>query len=334
MGRSLFVCFVFVLTHVVAPAHAKPPEPPGIATEIPSAPPRPFTVVMEDGLADQGIDLVMLCPAHLHGKPPEAMTKWLGLRAQQPDDRTAAVWICRQNQLQTIAAYADHADCLIVNPITEISRRPPPADAALWPGADHPVLNRLRLLRKAGGQTRLLACIDLAGEKNRFSGRKASADEIRWQVLAVIGGNFQGLVWRGEPHQRRHFEQFERHIAQHAAQLLAARPVDWAIPPDHDFVSVLASKAKTFIVVINPQYMKSIRPGRPVRLPLERPASSGRIELHLPDSLTPSHATTLTGQPIELTTTGNRVNVQYRYHGPGQMIIVHTAAATDDSAAP
>ena len=282
---------------------------------------------MENRLADQGIDLAMLCPAHLHGKPPEAMAKWLGLRAEQPDDRTAAVWICRQNQLQTLATCADHADCIIVNPITEISRRPPPADAALWPGADHPVLNRLRHLRMAGCQTRLLACIDLAGEKNRFNGRTASADEIHWQVLAVIGGNFQGLVWRGEPDQRRHFEQFEKHIAQHTAELTAAHLVNWAKPPERSFVSVLASKAKVFIVLLNPQYMKSVRPGRPVQLPLERPTSSGRIELHLPDTVTPSHATTLAGQSIELTATGDRLNVQYQYHGPGQMIIVHTVAA-------
>jgi len=300
-----------------------------------------FMIVPEAQAQSSAFGMLMVCPAHAHGSLAEAEKK-LKFLLEQKLDQPATIWVCRANPGETILRFGPLVDRIIVNPTVTGLSIAQTTGGPFWAGAKHPVLVGLCELRRTAGDRQLLACVDLNGEPTLFRGRKPTFDEIEWQVLAAVGGGYEGLVWRGDPDSAPsagRLKQLCTNLRTQAADVAGARPVAWAQASGGDLFSAVCSESKLFLVVLSAEYL-DVRGRRasesPVPLPLESPEHAGEILLAPPPEVEILSASTLSGKPVSLTRQGDRTSLQYRFRGGGDLIIctMEKRTRTRDSAAP
>lgn len=266
----------------------------------------------------------MVCPAHRHGTPRQAYEKLTRDLRNRPADQLSSIWICRMNQEETLVRFLPLVDQIFINPFAYTSEEGPAEGQRIWPGFDHPVINNIRRIRSKAGRKRLIASVNLKGDPNLFHRRKPDFEEIRWMVYAVIGANFQGLGWRGNPSTvpwAERLSRLEDNLKRYQTDLGAARPVAWCKALDNQPISAIASDRTLFVVLLNPEYMRVVPHGKSPPLPLDGNAREVRIGLLPPPELTVEAARTLSGLPLLLAGHRNNPQVACRLTGAGKILV-------------
>lgn len=320
---------------------------PGSAATVPATGPSPatnarsigdFVVVREWETKTPAFGILMICPTHDHGTPQEAEAKLRRLREQLSPENvaTSTVWVCRINAAEGLRRFTPIVERAIVNPFVELSSAKPVSGDVIWPGIDQPLLNQCRAYRHAIGKRRALACIDLGGEDSLFGKRSQSFEETEWQVLAVVGADYKGLVWRdpaGESTRPR-LLKLEADIRAEAAGLGAATPVDWGRSSGGQPVATLLSGDRLYVVVLNPAYMRVVQraQGRVIDFPLDHPVAEGDVELSLPGGVSLTNVATLSGKPVLLSPpAGAATRFRFQVRGGGEMFVCRLTGRPDAS---
>jgi len=281
----------------------------------------PFLFTTEAEITSEAAGMVMVCPAHAHGTPEEALAKLRKILENRPKEEISAIWVCRSNQLETLKMFAPEVDRVVINTFCLTSKQGPDPNDLIWPRWDHPLINHLRQSRKFAGEVELIACIDLSGESSFFAKRSAALEEIIWMVYAVVGANFQGIAWRGSISGMDKIKELEVNLAKHTRDLGAARPVGWAKGPDNLRFSTIASSKYLFVVLLHPDFMKVSGKDQKIILPLEMKPCQGSIILQPPPSIKIRTGKYLSGIPLQLTSDEDHIQVPFVFRGGGEILI-------------
>lgn len=284
-----------------------------------------FAIISESAVYAKSSGMLMICPAHNHGTPEEAMAKLKGLLHECPEDQNPTVWVCRANQIQTLAMFAPVVDQVVINPFVVFEEVGPEKNDDIWPKYNHPIINQIRQIRKVtGNDKRVLACVDLRGEPKHFSERQASFEEVQWMIFSLIGARYDGVVWRARkgnlPWQGR-LRRLEDNLQSCAASLGAARAVGWAKEAEGKPISTLASKDHLYICLLNQNYMQIVEGKDTIRLPLDPQRPKFDIVLSPPAGTHVVSGRTLSGVPLALEQAENTTTVNHRLSGGGEMLI-------------
>jgi len=205
----------------------------------------------------------------------------------------------------------------------------------MWPKAKHPVIMRLKHVRRAAKDVDTHAIIQTAFllSTNPIRSRKASIEELRWMTYGVIGANYQGIIWRPgvgiifETDPPYDVRTLEPEILQYASELGQAHPVSqWIKKSEGDDILVSAIRSKEdcnqrlFVIVLNPNYLQEV--DGEWMSPTDPPVLQGSIRLMLPIEITASNAKSLVdGEPIEV----KDGSFEYRFKGSGQIVVLDIA---------
>jgi len=246
----------------------------------------------------------------------------------QPKRFNVTVIICRGPQEQAIKDFWDVSDqyifeALFLQPEWSL----PPKDTLIWPSFDHPMINYVRKIRMAtSGKTALVSvpmtCREVWGVPRE---RPELFDELKWMTMAVIGANYQGVLWghvRREEQWSQMVQELTNQLKTHAADLGAATPVDWVKAPEGQPVSALASDRKLFIALLNTDYMKVSADKKRISGALNPGRRQGELKLSLPAGVTAEGAARLDGLPVEITQDVDGLTCAYDFTAGGEMIIV------------
>ena len=159
-------------------------------------------------------------------------------------------------------------------------------------------------------------------------------DELRWMTMAVIGADYDGILWghfRCEEEWSNMLNTLTGQFKSHAADLALATLVDWVKAPKGQPVSALASDKKLFITLLNTDYMIISQDKKEIVGALNPGRCQGKLTLNLPSGVSVETATTLDGSPVILTQTKDGITCPYDFASGGEMIIVSiTREGTED----
>lgn len=291
-----------------------------------------FWILTEKEVHADGVSLTMMCPAHKFGPPDEGYRQLQGILKDWPPGRLSSIWVCRLDQTNSLRRFAPLVDQVFINPFCHAGEQPDeemgPSAGSPWPGVDHPVVNKLRQIRTLAPGKRLIACVDLDGEPSIFGrNRHACLNEVEWMVLAVIGANFQGLVWRrdraGIPWSYR-LDCLVQNLACFREDLGKASPsADTQANGGPCHVSVMTSESLLFLVLLHPEYMRLDQQSK-VRLPVDPKVQAGEVTLTFPKGVAiEPEGTTVRGKRLSPRVEGERVIVPYCFSGGGEMLILN-----------
>lgn len=273
------------------------------------------------------------CPAHMHGTADEAFEKLQGLLKEWPKNKPSTVWVCRANMLSTLERFAPAVDQVTINPFVHLDDESPEESALSWPGADHPVLNNLRTTREVAGETRTIAWLDLRGEPRYFDRRQAAFEEVEWMTVALVGANYQGIIWRHDAYQpgslgwEAQLRQLEAGLSGEADGLGTARPVDWITGSPGELLSAVAAHDRLYVCMLNPDYMQALPDGDGFRFPLESEARRVDVALALPEGVDVVNARYLRGGDVPVEHHGDQVSLSARLRGGGEIVVVEIVRA-------
>jgi len=271
--------------------------------------------------------MVMVCPSHKHGTTDQAFAKLQQLIADRPSSAVNTIWVCRTEQMVTLRHFAPIVDQVFVNPFVYRSDSAPPADSAVWSGLDHPVINGLRDIRMAAPNTRLIACVDLAGEDKLFGKARPGFDEVAWMTYAVIGAGFQGIVLRGMKHGNLQngapFQDLIPALGTVAGELGRATPVKWAVgSPADQPVAILLSERKLFIVAIRPSFLHGTRHRRASFPDTGQPVAT-TVAISPPEGINIHSPRVLSGLPFVAARVPNGdISLPLRFSGAGTILVL------------
>jgi hypothetical protein len=254
----------------------------------------------------------------------------------QPKRSRVTVIICRGAQEQMIKDFWDVSDQYIFEALFRKPEwSPPPKDTLIWPGFDHPMINYVRKIRMASSDKKAIVSVPMTCREVWGVPRERPElfDELKWMTMAVIGANYQGILWghvRREEEWNQMVQELTSQLKPHAADLGAATPVDWVKAPEGQPVSALASDRKLFITLLNTDYMKVNADRTRISGALNPGRRQGRLKLSLPAGFTADAAATLDGLPVEITQDMDGLTCAYDFTAGGEMIIV-TIKRSDSS---
>lgn len=258
-------------------------------------------------------------------KPMEEVVE--SIKAQ--DDRPhVAVIICRGNQERPIKDYWDVADEFIFEALfLQPDWNAPPSDTLLWPGYDHPMINYLRKIRNVTYGKHVIVSVPMTSRELWGVPRERPElfDELRWMAMAVIGADYQGMLWghvRREPQWNEMLRELTAQIEAHASDLGAAEPVGWVKAPDGQPVSALASENKLFITLLNTDYMKVSEDKQRISGALNPGRCRGTLAIDLPAGISADSAATLNDSPVTIERTDKGLICPYDFAAGGEMIVV------------
>jgi hypothetical protein len=191
-----------------------------------------------------------------------------------------------------------------------------------------------------------VACINLDGEAYLFKGRRPCFEEIKWMVLAAVGANYQGVVWRGQTRGTPFEGQLGRLVEGlrgYGEDLGQARAVGW-VRADRGPASAVCTEKRLFVVVLDGTYLRPLRRTRSVpppktsvsrkgvALPMDvqlldgelafpLPAREVGLTLLLPEGRTIESGRTLSGVPVDVTRQGKGLRVNCKVRGAGELLI-------------
>ena len=284
-----------------------------------------FLIVPESQTYADSFGMVMICPAHAHGTPDEAMAKLKKILETFPSNQVSTIWVCRADQTNTLRKFAPVVDRIVVNTFALTSNLGPKKGDPIWPKFDHPFLNHIRELRNIAGKKNLLGCIDVAGESGYFKDRSISFEEIEWMVYALVGANYQGIVWRGNLDSLswgNRLHQLESSLGQYSDTLGVAEVVNWVTTSTKQPISALITKNYLFIVLLNTEHLKLSEITKRVVLPLDTPDCRGSLSIQLPKGIRIISGKTLSGLPVKITHQDKSIQIPYHYRGGGEIIVL------------
>ena len=272
-------------------------------------------------------NITMICPAHAHGTPEEAMQKLQEMLKDRPADQISSVWVCRANQMATLKMFAPVVDRVYINPFVLTSNYIPEPNDLIWPGFDHSFINTIRVIRSGAGSANLVACLDLRGEPTHFRKRRACFAEIQWMIYAVIGANFQGITWRAKanPAWADHLQRLEDNLKKYSEDLGAAHPVNWIAKNSQNPATAICAKEKLFICLLRSDYLRKTENGKDVPLPLNDTTQKGTVIIRAPKGVSVLSGQTLSGRSVSLEHQQGFVQVEYRFTGGGDMLVLPIA---------
>jgi hypothetical protein len=270
---------------------------------------------------------LMICPAHAYGTPQDA-EKFLKEKLSGFNGETSSIVICRAMQDETLKQFAPLVDRVVLNPFVSAGKREADAAESVWPGLDHPVLNKLRELRRIGGDKSLIAILNVDGEKWLHGNRAPSFEEVEWEACAVAGARFQGIAWRpqrGDLYEGR-LNLLHAALQRHGTALAKARPVPWVACQDRNQpVTALYAPGRLFIVLLNPQYMSFEATGSgangPVQVALDPQPRAVELHISLPPGAQLRRASTLSSRTVRPHAESGSVSVRARLTGGGEIIV-------------
>jgi len=233
----------------------------------------------------------------------------------------STIWICRLNQLHTLRQFAPLVDRVVINPFVVKSQTGPKYGDSIWLNFDHPFINNIRQIRQNSDNKKLLGCIDLRGEPSYFGERRASLEEIKWMLYALVGGNFQGIVYRQSVPWPNRIRQLAAGLKKYADDLGQTQSVRWLTASQGQPVSAIKSPQMLFVVLLNPEYMKFSQDGRNIILPLESPKCQGLLELRPPENTDIISASTISGRSLALEHNDEGFRVKFNFVGSGEILI-------------
>ncbi len=304
--------------------------------------PRPFTLPFlirpEAWFSSPEQGMLMLCPAHAHGPKAEATAELIRLVAQYRPPIPATIWVCRENQLETLRELAPMVDRVCINPFVHDSNRRAAIGEPPWTGTSHALLMQLQDIRLAAPDRQLIACIELNGEEYRFGGRQPTFEEVQWFALAAIGSGFQGIAWRGDlasiPYRDR-LGIFAGNILRYADELPRTQPADWVTVASATSTDKVAGKQPAdvsvpctaflakdhlFVVVLHPQYVHPRAHRLEIPLPVEPSPCDFEVELHPPPGVVVVAAERLDGATVPLRHEDSRILASCQFSDGGTLL--------------
>ena len=246
----------------------------------------------------------------------------------QPSPSHVTVIVCRGPQEEAIKDFWDVSDQFIFEALFLLPDwNPPPRDTLLWPGYDHPMINYVRRIRTATQDKYVVASVPMTSREIWGVPRERPElfEELKWMTMAVIGANYQGILWghvRREPGWNEMLQALTDQLKAHAADLGSAVPVDWVQAPSGQPVSALASQDRLFITLLNPDFMKVSEDKRQIAGALDPARRTGQLTLHLPPGIIVTAATTLDGSPLKIRPCKDGLICPYDFATGGEMVIV------------
>jgi hypothetical protein len=314
---------------VLAPAATQPSSRPAAAGKFRRSD-RSFLFATEDEIIAPENGMVMRCPSHAHGSPQAAMAKLKALVAQAPSDPMTSLWVCRAGVTSSLQYFGPVVDQVVVNPFSLIEPAALDPESPVWPRCDHPVLNFIRSLRAAAGDRRLVACLNVRGEKASFRKREASFEEVEWMIAALVGANYQGIVWRSSADLKGVFDgrlaRRQEELQRFAQPLGQARNLDWAQGHGKAMVSATRSGDWLFVTILNGDYMRAGK-DRIVPLPLETRRTQGTVTLTLPAGVAAVKVMTLAGDPVESERRDGKAEFRYSFGGGAETYVIQTSSS-------
>lgn len=245
-----------------------------------------------------------------------------------PNRPQVTVIICRGPQEETVKTFWNVSDQFILEGLfLKPEWNPPSKDTLIWPGFNHPMINYVRKIRMAtmGKPTIVsvpMTCREVWGVPRK---RPELFDELKWMTMAVIGANYQGILWghfRCEEQWSVMLNILTDQIKTYAADLKRANPVHWVIGPKGQPVSALASDNKLFITLLNTDFMKVSEDKKEISGALHPKRCRGNLILNLPPGISAETAFTFDGSPVKLTKDKDGIQCPYHFNTGGEMIIV------------
>jgi hypothetical protein len=268
------------------------------------------------------------CPNHKFGTLEDGVNEIKKRLGQLLPGRVPFVQFCHDDQIQTVNKCAPLVPLASINPFAHPGERPPSPPTLIWPRFDHPLINSVREIKEAAGNTRLLARIDFPASEIAYFRekriRRLSFEEISWLCCAAIGADFKGFVWLKSgisSYEETRLRRFETNLAKHADDLGTASLVRWARGPKGQPISSLWSNKTLFVILLNPVYFAHLEKDKPVPLPLGDTQQEGEIEIQAPQGVSVVDGTTLSGIPLKLDKEESRTRTKYRFNGGGEILV-------------
>jgi hypothetical protein len=247
-----------------------------------------------------------------------------------PPAQKVTVFQCRGPQDEVLEAFRPVADQFIIFLFQHAGLRGPGPDDRVWPGIDHPLLNRLREVPPQAGKARVHAIIHVLGEETSVWGldekRGIRFEEVQWMVVAVMGGDYGGFLWRTDvnispwPDRLRALETAIRANAEDLGN--ASAVVGWVEGPPGQPLTTRCSDKKLFIFLLHPDYMSFDPGGRSIREPVEARDCQGQVVIHPPEGWRVESGRCLSGATLKLDRDGAVLRTRYCFRGGGEILIL------------
>lgn len=196
-----------------------------------------------------------------------------------------------------------------------VETKKPQGGELLWPGLDHPFVNQLREMRKIATGTPLMGIINenigLGSQK-----RQATAEEIRWQAVAILGADHRAAILSGGADDLRNL------LVPYARVFVEAYPVDWASAADGQPLSAKAAEDVLFVFLLDRRYMKLESDGQTVQSPTEDPICKTSIHIALPQGLHVRRALCAGDKIVPYTASAGSVAITREFKGGADVLVL------------
>jgi len=266
---------------------------------------------------------------------PSSVDQTVKMLSERHKTHKAAAYLCAGDHIAAIKVLLPLVDEFVVVPFHGASDEKPAVDELTWPGYDHPLINRLRQVRRLTQGKRLNAAL-LASfvSPARVWGvgaeRNTKFEEVQWMMFAVVGADWDGIVWYDFDVTRGQFAQFAPRVTQiadaleqHGSDLGSASPMRWVQSSQGQPVSALCSGRTLFVVLLNPEYFALNAEGTGVCSPEEPTERKGELLIKIPAGRAVTSGAFLLGQPVDITHDKDIVRVKYSFTGGGDLIVLN-----------
>lgn len=293
-----------------------------------------FWLASEQEVLKQENGMVMKYPYYapgvsftpLYGSKQAAMTEFKRRLSIWPNS-CKTTWATRVNLYQAVRDFSPLVDRMVVNPFARLETTLPAlVPQSVFSGFEHPFLVQMQALANLGPEVKLMHCINLRGEKMRFSRERGpSFEEIKWMIIASIGSDCHGLVWRCKPESpltARRVAQLRRNLDIMKPTLSSARPFSLASSVTASLpTTVLQSQSSILVAVLNPNYCRLGADGS-VLSPFPSNYQVFSCGFELPPRVAVTKAHTFDGRPLDFTQTGARIVLSTIIAGGADLLIL------------
>ncbi len=256
------------------------------------------------------------------------------------NDGKVVMLFCARVASETVKKTVQRADEIGIRVFNHAVLGRPKPGCRIWPGYDNPLINNLRELRMATAGKPTYATIPYySGQVPGIRGkRRIIFEEYKWMVLAAIGAEYDGILWGHGYTPTGHAKQLPRLeglLVAYAEDLGQARIVGWAsnATVSGQAVSVLSSRRKLFVVLLNKDYMAIGEDRETITFPLEESACEGAVTITPPAGVSVKSGKTLYGMHVPVAQDGRSFVVKYSFSGGGEMLILNLSGDAGKSIA-
>jgi hypothetical protein len=254
-----------------------------------------------------------------------------------PPSRPVTVFQCMGPQNDVLGRFNGLADQFLIFLFAQSSGRGPDPCDLVWRSFNHPLVNRVRETPILAGSARVYAEIHILGEDGAIWGmtktRGIRFEEVQWMVFAVLGGDYCGVLWRSDLRISSwpdRLSALQTSIRDQAEDLGKACAVGWVDGPGGQPITARCSDRKLFVILLNPDYMNPSPDGKTISEPVEPADCEGQIVIRPPPGRKVESGKYLLGRSLTLVGEGCAVQVRYRFHGGGEMLVFDLINTSSD----